>query len=78
MSQTALNAYTNGVLADTVTGSIGSFDSGNDLYIGANVNGANSQIFNGTIQEIALYPSDQSANRTGIEANINDYYNIYP
>ena len=77
-SQTELNSYTNGVLVGTDTGSIGSFDSGNDLYIGANVNGANSQIFDGTIQEIVLYPSDQSANRTGIEANINDYYNIYP
>jgi len=32
----------------------------------------------GVIQEIILYLSDQSANRTGIEANINDYYNIYP
>ena len=32
----------------------------------------------GTYQEIILYSTDQSANRTGIEANINDYYNIYP
>jgi hypothetical protein len=34
--------------------------------------------FGGSMQEIILYASDQSANRTGIEANINDYYNIYP
>lgn len=27
--------------------------------------------------EVILWTSDQSANRTGIEANINDYYNIY-
>ena len=32
----------------------------------------------GAYQEIILYNADQSANRTGIEANINDYYNIYP
>jgi len=32
----------------------------------------------GTIQEIIIYASDQSANLTGIEDNINDYYNIYP
>jgi len=33
--------------------------------------------FNGYIQEIILYASDQTANRTGIETNINDYYSIY-
>jgi hypothetical protein len=32
----------------------------------------------GSIQEVIVYASDQSANRTGIEGNINDYYNIYP
>lgn len=30
----------------------------------------------GTISELILYPSDQSANRTDIEANIADYYGI--
>lgn len=30
------------------------------------------------IQEIVIYNSDQSANRTGIESNINTYYSIYP
>jgi len=29
------------------------------------------------IQELVLYNSDQSSNRTGIETNINDYFNIY-
>jgi hypothetical protein len=28
--------------------------------------------------EIIIFESDQSANRTGIETNINNYYNIYP
>jgi hypothetical protein len=37
-----------------------------------------SQYIDGTIQEIIIYNFDQSSNRTGIEANINDYYNIYP
>jgi hypothetical protein len=32
----------------------------------------------GTIQEFILYASDQSANRTGIESNMNDFYSIYP
>ena len=29
------------------------------------------------IQEVIIYPSDQSSNRTGIEGNINDHYGIY-
>ena len=29
-------------------------------------------------QEIIIYSSDQSANRTGIETNINNFYSIYP
>jgi len=31
----------------------------------------------GKVQEVLVYESDQSSNRTGIETNINDYYNIY-
>ena len=31
----------------------------------------------GKMQEIIIYPSDQSANRTGIETNINTEYTIY-
>jgi hypothetical protein len=32
---------------------------------------------NGSTTEIVIWQSDQSSNRTGIENNINDYYNIY-
>ena len=32
---------------------------------------------NGYIDEIVIYDSDQSSNRTGIETNINDYFGIY-
>lgn len=39
--------------------------------------GAVSNPIQGRIQEIILYNSDQSTNRTAIEANINDYYSIY-
>jgi hypothetical protein len=31
----------------------------------------------GNLQEIVLYSSNQSSNRTGIETNINDFYSIY-
>ena len=33
--------------------------------------------FGGYIDEIVIYNSDQSANRTGIESNINTFYSIY-
>lgn len=36
-----------------------------------------ANFLNGKVQEVIVYDSDQSANRTGIEANINTYYNIY-
>ena len=37
-------------------------------------------IFNnleGALQELLIFDGDQSSNRTGIQDNINDYYNIY-
>jgi len=39
--------------------------------------GSGLNFFNGKISELILYPLNQSANRTGIETNINNYYNIY-
>jgi len=33
---------------------------------------------NGNLQEVIVYDSDQSANRQGIEDNINEHYGIYP
>lgn len=33
--------------------------------------------FNGTIQELIIYPVDQSANRVAIEDNINSHYNVF-
>jgi len=43
---------------------IASLPSGSSTYVGA-------------ISEIIIYNSDQSAKRTGIEGNINDYYDIF-
>jgi len=39
--------------------------------------GTFTEYHDGKIQEVIIYDSDQSANRTGIETNINDYYAIY-
>jgi hypothetical protein len=44
------------------------------MYIGASVTG---EFYDSKIQEIVLYPSNQSSSRTGIESNINTYYGIY-
>ena len=36
-----------------------------------------SQTFEGGVQSIIIWESDQSSNRTGIETNINNYFSIY-
>ena len=47
-----------------------------NMYLFARSGTSNGLI--GNTQELILYPSDQSSNRTGIETNINDFYSIYP
>ena len=58
--------------ANTVSSS-GIFDVQKLFQRGGNT----SQTLNGFAQELILYPSDQSANRSAIEANINNQYDIY-
>jgi hypothetical protein len=36
----------------------------------------NGDFYNGTMQEFIVYNSDQSSNRTGLESNLSDFYNI--
>jgi len=50
---------------------------GGTIRIGQNSVGS-SNYWSGTMQEIVLYASDETSNRTGIETDINDYYSIYP
>ena len=70
---TASELYVNSNL-DT-SGNIGT--SGMDgLFLGSR-KGAAGNFMVGSIQEFIIYPSDQSANRTGIETNINTEYTIY-
>jgi hypothetical protein len=49
---------------------------GGDVVLGARYDGAAIH-WKGKFQEFILYNSDQTSNRTGIEDNINDYYDIY-
>ena len=39
--------------------------------------GFSSSEYIGKVQELIVYPSDESTNRTGIEDNINTFYSIY-
>lgn len=49
----------------------------NTFALGALIRTSTGLYLNGNIQELILYQSDQSSNRTGIETNINDFYSIY-
>jgi len=69
-----INSSSNVSDSDTTSGNI---TSNIDWVIGARAVDTTDEIWNGNLQEIVLYPSDQSSNRTGIETNINDFYTIY-
>jgi len=58
----------------SISSSVADLTSTNDSEIGA---GSSYGAFGGFIQEVVIYTSDESTNRTGIETNINDFYNIY-
>ena len=40
--------------------------------------GYNGNNMSGLVQELIAYPNDQNANRSGLESNVNGYFNIYP
>tara|TARA_S200002703_G_scaffold158940_1_gene170714 strand:+ start:1213 stop:2166 length:954 start_codon:yes stop_codon:yes gene_type:complete len=70
-----INGTSNVNASDTASSDI---TSNVDWVIGARAVSTSQEVWNGKLQEIILYPSDQSSNRTGIETNINDFYAIYP
>lgn len=49
----------------------------NTFSLGAISRTALESFFQGVIQELVVFPSDQSNNRSEIETNINDYYGIF-
>jgi hypothetical protein len=67
-----LEAFRNGTLQGTTALAFG-VESTN-VGIGGRPDGFN---WDGTIQEIIVYDSDQSAKRKSIENQINSYYGIY-
>lgn len=62
-----------------VNGSSGGTDVTTNAYADATQSLKASGVtnFGGEIQEIIVYPDDQSSNRSNIETNINDYYAVY-
>lgn len=69
-------AYLDGTaLGSGVTTLIDNSNATDQAGIGAYAQG-NSH-FAGTVQEVVIWDSDQSANRSGIDTNINTHYSIY-
>ena len=64
-----------GVTTSTLSSSA-SVTSATDFVIGTDISSPSDSL-NGQIQEIVVFNTDQSTNRTGIEKNINDTYTIY-
>jgi len=71
---TTANLFRDGALADTDT-SVGVSIQDIGFAIGAVSDG--NLPYNGSIEEIIIYNSDQSSNRFKIESNINNHYTIY-
>lgn len=68
--------YEDGTQTDTDTGAPASSSATQTYKIGRLAYN-NALYWQGSIQELIIYPDDQTANRTGIETNINDHYSIY-
>ena len=68
--------YLNNSLVRTATGKFSTLAGNSSTTINASVNSAN-QWWKGFQKEIIMYNSNQDANITGINANINSYYSIY-
>jgi len=80
--QSQILAYENGALDATLntlrfgSAPVGDVTLVDQLWIGQNFDD-NARPFNGTMSEVIIYFTDQSANREAIEANINNQYDIY-
>ena len=71
---TNLIVYANGTAGTSV--SLTNRTGTAPFYVGAR-NASRNDSHNGYVQEVLHYPDDQSSNRSGIETNINSYFNIY-
>jgi len=70
-----VSAYMNGSLSASVSPTI-NVEQANTTAFGSRAD-FTTAFYNGLLQEVITYKTDNSANRTGIETNINNYYSIY-
>ena len=69
----SINAFRNGTAATNNPRSLNlNTNSGHLLSRGG------GGYYSKKVQEIIIFDSDQKANRTGMETNINDHFDIYP
>jgi len=71
-----IELFKNGSQITRTGGSNANINTYDDWLIASTPRQGNT-FYEGTIQEIVIYDTDQSANRTGIEANINNHFDIY-
>ena len=76
-SNSSASVYSDSVLIDNIASATSIARSSDDRSIGGAYE-ATVRSYIGNLQELILYSSDQSANRTPIETNINTFYSIYP
>jgi hypothetical protein len=69
-----ITAYVNGVAQADVETVVSTDTFSADRFL---QRGTNGNPYPDPVSEVIIYASDQSANRVGIETNINDHYNIY-
>jgi hypothetical protein len=85
LTQTLMTNYSfNDNYFNALNGSSGNNDISGQSFTPVSTNGFgiggqpnNFNFLKGKIQELNIWDSDQSANKTGIEDNINDFYSIY-
>jgi len=79
-SDTNLEVASSGRTADVGTNDYGDFFASSDLdqiILGKLRTVSSTGHFDGSIEEVIIYNSDQSDNRFKIESNINNYYGLY-
>jgi hypothetical protein len=72
-----IEVFKNGSQITRTGGTNQTINTYDDWIIGETPQQSNGTFYDGTIQEIVIYDSDQSANRTFIENNINSHFTIY-
>jgi len=73
LNQTTL--YQDGTLITALDNTATTYGNTDGIFIGIEADLTSE--WQGAFQELILFDSDQSSNRTGIESNINDHFDIY-